>query len=156
MRSYLVQRGTFKNILKEDVEGMDSLIGFDYMGSAEFEFGALPESLKRIVYNLDCYDRTYIKILDSNGESMVVIANINDMSDEFVLNLMYLAEEKLRVKETVGIKEYLKGYDKNSYRRVDFWWDIQNDFMICFGDENADKIMTSLQNLKSEGFQNRR
>src|ERR1019366_7565972 len=47
---YLVQRGSFKEVDK--MEGIDSLIHFDYMGSAEFEYGALPKALKEICAEL--------------------------------------------------------------------------------------------------------
>ena len=33
---YLIQRGTFKNIKEDEIQGLDSLISYDYMGSSEF------------------------------------------------------------------------------------------------------------------------
>lgn len=47
MQPYLIQRGGFKLAPKE-ITGPDSILRFDYMGSAEFEFGALPQSLRRM------------------------------------------------------------------------------------------------------------
>jgi hypothetical protein len=40
---YCIQRGKFKN--REGKQGIDSLLIFDYMGSSEFEFGALPSRM---------------------------------------------------------------------------------------------------------------
>ena len=52
MTFYLVQRGTFRDKIDiSKITGIDSIISWDYMGSSEFEFGALPTSLKRIVFN---------------------------------------------------------------------------------------------------------
>jgi len=61
MKSWLVQRGEFKIIKDNDIIGMDSLITWDYMGSAEFEFGALPQSLKRMVKEFNQYQLFEIK-----------------------------------------------------------------------------------------------
>src|ERR1035437_10162068 len=41
-----IQRGKFE--IDPDKQGIDALVHFDYMGSSEFEWGALPKSLKRI------------------------------------------------------------------------------------------------------------
>src|SRR5580692_1422841 len=63
---YLVQRGKFKNSPK--IEGVDSLIDFDYMGSAEFEYGALPKALKEICAVLPelTFNKTDIKAGDKH------------------------------------------------------------------------------------------
>ena len=50
---YLIQQAKFSD--RSDRKGIDSILAFDYMGSAEFEFGALPQSLKRIRENIDNY-----------------------------------------------------------------------------------------------------
>ena len=57
--SYLIQRANFKNYENDSV-GIDSLLKFSYMGSSEFEFGAIPKSLKRIRENKDLYIQTDI------------------------------------------------------------------------------------------------
>jgi len=43
---FLVQRIERRSSLREDKKGLDQHFGFSYMGSAEFEFGALGKSLK--------------------------------------------------------------------------------------------------------------
>ncbi len=43
---YLVQRGKFRETPRKDpIQGIDDLVEWDYMGSSEFEWGALPASL---------------------------------------------------------------------------------------------------------------
>jgi len=67
-RSYLIQRlqkplgydnpfsfgGGLKNggINEENMEMINKVFSFDYMGAGEFEFGAVPESLKEIMENI--------------------------------------------------------------------------------------------------------
>ena len=46
MIPYLIQRGKFES--RDFKEGIDSILKFDYMGSSEFEWGALPKSLQAI------------------------------------------------------------------------------------------------------------
>ena len=43
---HLIQRGTIK---EGEYTGLDSLINYDYMGAAEFEFGALPKALTNLL-----------------------------------------------------------------------------------------------------------
>jgi hypothetical protein len=46
MKTHLIQRGKFAKI--ESKKGIDSILSFDYMGSSESEWGALPKSLSEI------------------------------------------------------------------------------------------------------------
>jgi hypothetical protein len=58
MKSWLIQRATaykVNEIISSDKKGIDTVFKWDYMGSAEFEFGALGQSLKRIKENIDTY-----------------------------------------------------------------------------------------------------
>lgn len=50
---YLVQRAKFND--RTDKRGIDNILQFDYMGSAEFEFGALPKSLENIRKKINDY-----------------------------------------------------------------------------------------------------
>lgn len=49
---YLVQRMEARTGAPSDKKGVDALFRMDYMGAAEFEFGALPSALRRIRENL--------------------------------------------------------------------------------------------------------
>ena len=44
---YLVQRVIVRDTRNESNKGLDQFFSFDYMGSAEFEFGTLPAAVKR-------------------------------------------------------------------------------------------------------------
>jgi hypothetical protein len=45
---WLVQRLENKTFSRPDVKGVDAIVSYDYMGSAEFEWGALPQALKQM------------------------------------------------------------------------------------------------------------
>ena len=56
MKPYFIQRCTMrKNVNNSDVKGFDSAFELDYMGSAEFEFGAPTKSLKAVTAILEEY-----------------------------------------------------------------------------------------------------
>ena len=46
---YLIQRGTFKTT-GEKLTGTNGVVNLDYMGSAEFEWGAIPKAYRRLLY----------------------------------------------------------------------------------------------------------
>jgi len=123
MEVWLIQRGTVQ--YREGSKGIDSLVRFDYMGSAEFEWGALPKSLKRIREELNDY--TYLDI--PIKERVVTVFCKNSQKSEMKQYLTDLAERKFRLKEFAAFNEFVNdsGYFKD---RFNFWWDIENDLMF--------------------------
>lgn len=120
METYLIQRGKIKN--REYKKGLDSILSFDYMGSSEFEWGALPESLGNIRNDLNNY--TY---LDVPLKDKVITVFCKDSQKTGIKKyLSELAENKMRLKEFSKFDSYMK----NDEHLVDFWWDIQNDLMF--------------------------
>lgn len=123
MKSYLVQRAKFRDEINRN--GLNNILSFDYMGSAEFEFGALPKSLKRIRENIGEYSYFEIQL---DRYKIIVFCNKNLFADvkyeivEIVLN-------KRNLKESCDLK-YLFVKDLFCKCYNDFWWDIDNDFMF--------------------------
>lgn len=152
-RPYLIQRGIFKKIDLKDVAGLDSLMNYDYMGSAEFEFGALPYSLTRICQGWDKYVITCTAIKDKAGDMLWVACRENQL-DDILVAVKHFSENqyggKLRTKEFVGIWDHInrkndKSYKlENSWCRADFWWDVDNDWMVCFGKDHITKLVTAI------------
>lgn len=52
-RPHLIQRMTKNTEAREKYAGIDRWWGLDYMGSAEFEFGSLPEAQKRMAESVE-------------------------------------------------------------------------------------------------------
>jgi hypothetical protein len=166
---YLIQRGTFRDIPVEQIEGLDSLINYDYMGSSEFEFGALPHSLRRITYSWSQY--VINKILDiqnQNGDKLYLLCQQNQFEElKSVIETLISNPNIFHTKERVGIKEYLEC--KSEYdMSFNFWWDVTeieslyfglcdnkntidqskgNDWMACFGDENINKLIIAINKI---------
>lgn len=125
MRPYLIQRAKFES--RPDRKGVDRLLAFDYMGSAEFEFGALPESLKRVRRNIDEYVRFQYSF--TKTPSKVVTVFCKKDQQELVGDILeQLADQKIRLKEYCDLSNFVKGEER--YGVNDFWWDIDNDWFF--------------------------
>lgn len=126
---YLIQRAKFiiPSEHTKTRKGIDKLLGFDYMGSAEFEFGALPKSLKRIRENRDKYTQFEYSFIKHPEKKVTVLCKKEEKS-EVSEYLELLAIDKLRLKERCDLKNFVTGNQRNWDN--DFWWDIDNDFMF--------------------------
>jgi hypothetical protein len=120
----------------DDMRGFDSRFTFDYMGSSEFEFGALPQSLKRI-----CQKRnTHILLPVRANKKISQCKDLHVFGDktaveEYVKFIPDLLKNKLYTKEWTGIPESLgiikDGLCHDLKSRFDAWWDIDNDVILC-------------------------
>ncbi len=132
-KPYLIQRARFDKNPSDRQKGIDRLLDWDYMGSSEFECGALPASSKRVKADVDkykMYDYTFKK---HPTKSVTVYCK---PADENQINgfLEELSENKIRLMERCDLPAYFK--DDDGYRHNDFWWDIENDWM--FWKQNED------------------
>lgn len=123
MKTYLIQRARFND--NPNKNGIDSILSFDYMGSSEFEWGALRNSLKEIRNRSNEYTFLDVPIKDK----VITVYCLEGVKSEVKQYLDELSENKMRLKEFSAFDKYIKndGYFKD---RVDFWWDIQNNVMF--------------------------
>ena len=142
MTPYLVQRGRLRE--NKDRKGLDALIAFDYMGSSEFEFGALNKSLKAIRAELKFYQNQTVYF--ENAGAVTIFAK--DISD---------ATEAIRglSKRAYRLKEYCDFFDwcnpaaslvLKKESRANFWWDIENHFMFWLSQKpNNENILAAIR-----------
>lgn len=126
---YLIQRAKFQN--REDKKGIDSILSFDYMGSAEFEWGALPKSLDRIRKEINDYIYLDVSVQDK----VISVCCKNSEKTNIKTYLEQLADNTHHLKEFSAFNSYIKddGYFKD---RFDFWWDILNDVFFWKKNQN--------------------
>lgn len=168
MNIYLVQRGKFKTIDFSAIEGIDSLIQFDYMGSAEFEFGAKGKSLERI---MPLFKKTAFRpytIVINNARFSLFSKTLLDNGKE-IEDFMKLAFEKkdIHTKELVNIDRYFEGEyitqlkrgciskteKVTNYGYCNFWWDIENDWMLVPQSHSyPEKLVRALSELEQRGW----
>jgi len=123
MKTTLIQRAKFEN--RDYKKGIDSIVKFDYMGSSEFEWGALPKSLGRIRDKINTYIYLDIPIKDK----VISVFCRDNQKSEIKLYLTELSENKWRLQEYSDFDNYINP-SQHFKSRTDFWWDISNDVMF--------------------------
>ena len=130
MKTYLIQRAEIHD--RDYKKGIDSIIELDYMGSAEFEFGAVQDSLAVIRENEAEY--TYLDI-PMNGKVITVFCNSKQKQD-IKTYLKELASGNMQLKERsefddcVNPSERKKQWQAKHPLRTNFWWDLENHLMF--------------------------
>jgi hypothetical protein len=122
MKTYLIQRAKFEN--RDYKKGIDSIVHFDYMGSSEFEWGALPESLGKIRNLINDYTYLDVPIKDK----IITVFCKNNQKSEVKQYLTELTENKWHLQEYSDFDNYINPQFVKS--RTDFWWDISNHLMF--------------------------
>lgn len=127
---YLVQRGKINRPMV--VDRLSKAVNLDYMGSAEFEFGALPESLRTLEARSGQMVVTVEpRITDDAGSSLRVLhAFSGEEYEEYFSKLLTLRKGKTRTKESTWFDVNHPTMFKTLW--CDFWWDINNHAMWSF------------------------
>jgi hypothetical protein len=123
MKTTLIQRGKFEN--RDNKIGIDSIVHFDYMGSSEFEWGALPESLGKIRDLLNNY--TYLDV--AIKDKVITVFCKDKQKSEVTQYLTELSENKWYLQEYSDFDNYINPFPYYE-SRTDFWWDISNHLMF--------------------------
>jgi hypothetical protein len=158
MRPYLIQRGEFRKIADNDIVGLDALIDYDYMGSAEFEFGSLGESLEKICKEWAAYKIVRMEdIKDMNGNILYYLAPATFMSHidskktltaedlKEVMTNLFTKKSHYRLKEWSNCYEHIYGDTYNTkVPSTNFWWDIDYHWMACFG-KDIKRLILAIQ-----------
>lgn len=145
-----LQPGKLEKISKEEITGMDSLVYWKDLYAAEFEMGALPNSLERIISKLDNYIFIERKDKDVKQNSLIVFCekskaeDVNHEIDEII-------NGKIRFKNLncMIVENHMKG-TLSELNDLDFFWDIRNDYFFFFGIEYKEKIIIALNCLKNK------
>ena len=122
MKTTLIQRAKFEN--RDFKKGIDSIVHFDYMGSSEFEWGALPESLGKIRDLINDYTYLDVPIKDK----VITVFCKDSQKSEVKQYLTELSENKWHLQEYSDFDNYINPQFMKS--RTDFWWDISNHLMF--------------------------
>jgi len=132
MRTYLVQRA--KKETRSGKKGIDSIIHLDYMGASEFEWGALPKSLKQIRADLSNY--IYFDVtIKSKTVTVFCQKSLKNEVEEYLLSLI---SREMRTHEYTAIPDYFNdGYHKDT---IDFWWDVENDLMFWVKEDTFTRL----------------
>ena len=136
----LLQRGRFtvKNISELDLlptesDGLKRIIDLDYMGKIEYEGNTIPLSRMLIEYNIDKYKFYYIDLFNNSWEQMIVYANSEQVDEidwhEFGLSL---------IERDYSVYKHI--HNSGSENENNFWWSVDNDYFVFFGEEKKELI----------------
>ena len=156
---YLIQRMIRR---KDPIKNpsLDNLYGMDYMGASEFEWGALPKSLKRFTKNFDNLVIHKTSIKNFKDEPLFIIGLYEIVKEYPIQDLI---DGKFRLHERLNFNYAWKGEDGYENRKRPFnqhqhpsaWWDIVNDIMFTFKKLHTNKLLAAvgevLKNKKLEG-----
>jgi hypothetical protein len=104
-KPYLIQRVGVREKVKGNEGTFDQVLSCDYMGSAEFENGELPKSLKRIcknISNTSVYKTDEIK--NKHVESLCIFIDYTKDVDEYICHILDIINGKLYLKEQTYIE----------------------------------------------------
>lgn len=141
MKPYLIQTARFKSNFGKP--GIDKLLRFDYMGSSEFEFGALPAALNVIRTKIKEY-RLHTIIIE--GKPISIFCKKKEFETIKIDVILLGIGNTIKLKDSIDFYDYItesKGLWKN---KSDFYWDILNHFMFWKRDDILDqKIINAIR-----------
>lgn len=144
-KMYLIQRGKF-NPEKEfaGLTGRNGLIDLDYMGSAEFEFGAIPYAYRRIMGYFDNYSLFDTGMKTVKGVPFKIFCKTYNQKEILTMIQSYI-ENPYHLKEYSALEFHFKDSAVFMSRRANtnFWWDIKHDWIAFIGAADRDKLFIS-------------
>lgn len=139
-RFYLVQR-LAPAFRKDPSRGFDGLFRCEYMGSAEFEYGAIPESLARI--RKVGATTTQVEV---DGRTVYLVHKAGDATVGEDL-IEWLTEPTrtgwLNSKDATYFDEILAGH-RSEYVHTIAWWDVATDVLFTHDPEVAGRLMEAV------------
>lgn len=137
-KPYLIQRNEILRPLSEfKGQRLSRAVSHDYMGASEFEWGALPKSMRRL-QELHKQRKLKLSIVPGLTENSVPLRVYHALSDkDFEAYVLWLTEERngdIRTHDTLENTYFpMKERMKSKYRqKIDLWWDIENDVFWSF------------------------
>ena len=125
-------------------------LGYDYMGSTEFESGRQSRSLKRIFERGICTEQTTIEI---DGQELIVFmfAGEGFPFEEYKATLQALAEHKIRLKEWTFFDEACKArIEGEEWNRTNAWFDLNNDVLWTLDETRQQRLVPILKGIKEK------
>ena len=130
---YDIQRGTIRRGYAESARYSEA-VDNHYMGSSEFEWGALPKSLRRMQAHADGLTLlTFPEVVDVHSNPLLALGNFNRIDPaEYSEAIGVVAHRKARTRERTGFADQMEVQQSRPFSPADVWWDINNDVMMSF------------------------
>lgn len=122
---WLVQRGTF-NKSGSSLLDEDGIVMFHYMGSSEFQFGAIPKAFHRLLYHYPKYSVFHTWIFTPEHEELMLFCRI-DYAKVIKRALRDFIKHPYELQERSELEKIpkVRKNDTSYNRRIsNFWWCI--------------------------------
>lgn len=125
---YLIQRCDLRFSIPSSPKMFSDIFELYYMGNAEYEFGAVGESLRRLA---ESELGTHKLTITYKGEEQTlrILAKTEAAAIAYVPFIHELREDKIRTKAGSA---FGKSHDNSKYNKTVLWWDLDNDVMWSF------------------------
>lgn len=130
MNFYLVQRGKFR---KDGgcLTGTNGVVDLDYMGSSEFEFGAIPRSFRRLLHDFDNYIYVNTNIFTKDNDELILFVD-EKIADEMTEAIKSFINKPHPLKEYSELEKIPNSSISDAWQdkmRTNFWWFLGTDTM---------------------------
>lgn len=133
---WLIQRCKIKEWSSE--KKVSEYLSLDYMGSAEFEFGAIPKCLR-------AFGEKIKKLKVHAVDSFFILCTDLEV-EEYSKHIRAIADDKHRLKEYISLHGLVKGKRERTYSKDDFWFDVDNAVAICLQKEPLENFKLAIVN----------
>lgn len=139
-----LQRGKFLVNNVSEIKD-DNIIDLSYMGYFEYEGNTIPISRMFIEFYKDDYDFYKTNIFNKNNEEMFIYINRNLIDEKLKDNPNYIFSlAKYNIDRNYTLWQYINKDIKEL--DVNFWWNIEGDYFIFFGEDKKDVIKYFIEN----------
>lgn len=153
----LLQKGKFLiddisklGLIESNKDGIKRIIDLDYMGQFEFEGNSVPVSRMFIEYYKDDYDFIPLDIYNKNNEQLFFYFNktlLENKEKDYLYKLI-----KRIISRSYSLTSYIEGDNELN----NFWWDIEGDYFIFFGNKKIELINYFIESCyKRDGEKNK-
>lgn len=120
----LIQRFKKLDKLRDYKKGIDQVLKLAYMGKADFEFGAIPDSLKMIRSKKNEYVYLDVPINDK----VITVFCHNSVKSEIKTYLTELKDSKISTTGSSYFNYFIEGNQR--FDDTNGWWDLINHIMF--------------------------
>jgi hypothetical protein len=110
------------------------IFSFDYMGSAEFEWGSVPRALQFMAEQAGRNNLIAASLHIKDGEVVYYIAP-REYAPEVVNRIKLLRKDEISLKESCELKYYFDGFLGRPRKDICGWLELDNGYMF-FTDRN--------------------
>jgi hypothetical protein len=125
---YLIQRGTFKTT-GEKLTGTNGVVNLDCMEATEFEWGAIPNAYRRLMYHYSEYETVPTGIYTPEHDELMVFCrkDCKEKVLEAILSFIKQSYSLKKYSELEKVPTAKKGDKTFTGRRTNFWWCIDTN-----------------------------